>query len=203
MHIHYIYICFFRLCYLHAVCHSTIFFGSSLSSCWLVSINLRFCVCCAEDIGFQPTAMVVETPYINGIAFSPLTQRLTSKTEVKLCSLCNLEKPVGQMVEDGGSRCTECDPLRQRIQRFVRGGSLTSSIKEVPSADMADFYQNHKHTLAKNLKAELTTLCTRTATRSLTIDLVGNGTFMDAVDLQTAYKDCHTIAIYIYMTTGI
>ena len=118
----------------------------------------------------------------------------TSRCAVKLCNLCDLEKPVGEM-EDGGSRCTECNALRQRIQRFARGGSLPSSIHEVPSADMADFYQNHKHTLARNLKAELTTLCTRTATRSLTTDLVGNGTFLDEVDLKAAYKDCHTMAI--------
>jgi len=75
----------------------------------------------------------------------------------------------------------------------------TKSLDDVANEDMADFYQKHKHTLAKNLKVELSTLCTRTASRSVTIDLEGNGTFMDAVDLAKAYEDCPTMAIYIYV----
>ena len=77
------------------------------------------------------------------------------------------------------------------------------SLGDVDNEDMADFYQKHKHTLAKNLKVELNKLCTRTASRSLTIDLEGNGTFLDAVDLRKAYEDCPTMAIYIYMCTEI
>ena len=193
MYTHYIHL-FFRLCYLHAVCHSTIHFGSSLSGCRLVSTNFRLCVCCAESRFPLTTMAAIASP-----------RRLTSKTEVKLCKLCNLEKPVAEMHEDGGSRCMDCNPLRQRIQRMRKGFNAADnkSLDEVPNSDMADFYQKYKHTMQKDLKTELTTLCARTATRSMTIDLAGNGTFMDAVDLQIAYKDCPTMAIYIYMCTEI
>ena len=193
MYIHYTFV--FRLCYLHAVCHSTIHFGSNLSACLLVSTNFRLCVCCAESRFPLTTMAAMKTE-------GCCAHRLTSKTEVRVCNLCNLEKPVAEMMEDGGKRCSECNPLRQRIQRLRRqcmSAAENKSLGDVDNEDMADFYQKHKHTLAKNLKVELNKLCTRTASRSLTIDLEGNGTFLDAVDLRKAYEDCPTMAIYIYV----
>ena len=82
-------------------------------------------------------------------------------------------------------------------------GPQMDALDELPKESLMDFYKNSAALNHDALKVSLTLLVTKTWTNTKACELIGTGDYMDAADLQEAYKDCRCPLSVTYIYTII
>ena len=103
------------------------------------------------------------------------------------CQICKKLKRPCEIVDRG--RCSECNPLRMRIARLKTDLTPAESehFESLSLDDRAAFYINNKDKFSDDLKAQISNVVTQSEQSSLNVNFVGNGEFLDEMDLKDKY----------------
>ena len=116
------------------------------------------------------------------------------------CNLCNIDKP-GKDMQDHG-RCFECNPLRCCILRLKKeDADIATHSENMSKFDRAQFYLDNRGKCKEDVRLVINTRIKQTLLKSREVTLVGNGAYLDEVDLKNKYKDKPGIADKIMART--
>ena len=116
------------------------------------------------------------------------------------CNLCDIDKLGKDMQEKG--RCFECNPLRQCIVRLKKeDAAIGTHAENMSNVDRAQFYLDNRSKCKADVRLVINTSIKQTLLKSREVTLVGNGAYLDEVDLKNKYKDKPGIADKIMART--